>query len=277
MTFQSDTFVGQNKLKLFYRVYKPDGKITAILLPVHGLCEHSGRYLNVVNYFVPRGYAFYILDHRGHGQSEGTPGYVEKFSYFVDDLNTFMGIVRRENPASKIFLVGHSIGGLIASIYAIDHQKEFDGLIVSAATIQPGSSMNKKKLLLARMLAFIAPHLGMEKINADGISRSEKEVAAYENDPLVYRGKITIRLGLELINAMRYFDKQMYTIRLPVLIMSGTSDILSDPKSSKTLFDNISSKDKMLKYYTDFYHEIFNEPQCEEVFVDMEHWLATHL
>ncbi|MFC1874150.1 alpha/beta fold hydrolase, partial [Chloroflexota bacterium] len=84
----SGNFTGQGKLNLFYQGYLPIGEPKAILLTVHGLAEHGGRYMNVVDYFVPRGYAVYSFDQRGHGQSEGMRGYVEKFSYYIDDLKT---------------------------------------------------------------------------------------------------------------------------------------------------------------------------------------------
>jgi alpha-beta hydrolase superfamily lysophospholipase len=277
MKFKSGTFTGQKNLELFYRAYEPDGKSAAVLLLVHGLFEHSGRYINLMNYFVPRGYSFYTFDQRGHGQSAGKPGYVEKFSYYLDDLKTFFDIVRRENPLRKVFLAGHSIGGLIATEYSLQHQKEFDGLIISGATFQPGTSASKVEVFLGRILSICAPWLGIDRLDASAISRDKNVVDAYVHDPLVYRGKITARLGIELLDAMHNFQSHMNDIRIPILIMSGTEDYLSDPKSSKVLFDSISSKDKTLKYYDGFYHEIFNEPGSETVFVDMEYWLATHL
>ncbi len=277
MKFKSGTFTGQKNMELFYRAYEPDGKTAAVLLLVHGLFEHSGRYINLMNYFVPRGYSFYTFDQRGHGQSAGKPGYVEKFSFYLDDLKTFFDLVRRENPLRKVFLAGHSIGGLIVTEYALQHQKEFDGLIISGATFQPGTSAPKAEVFLGRILSVCAPWLGIDRLDASAISRDKNVVDAYLHDPLVYRGKITARLGIELLDAMHNFQSHTNDIRIPILIMSGTEDYLSDPKSSKVLFDSISSKDKTLKYYDGFYHEIFNEPGSETVFVDMEYWLATHL
>lgn len=277
MKSTSGTFTGRNNLELFYRSYEPDGKTAAVLLFVHGLFEHSGRYVNMMNYFVPRGYSSYIFDQRGHGKSPGKPGYVEKFSYYLDDLKTFFDLVRRENPLLKIFIVGHSIGGLIAAEYSLQHQKEFDGLVISGATFQFGASVSQAKIFLGRILALCAPWFGIDRLDASAISSDKKVVDSYVNDPLVYRGKVTARLGIELLNAMQDFQQRLNDIRVPILIMSGTNDYLSDPKYSRILFDGISSKDKTLKYYDGFYHEIFNEPGRETVFIDMEHWLATHL
>jgi len=277
MKSKTGKFTGKNKFELFYQSHEPDGKATAVLLLVHGLFEHSGRYMHMMNYFVPRGYSFYMFDQRGHGKSAGKPGYVEKFSYYLDDLKTFYDLVRHENPLSKIFLVGHSIGGLIAAKYSLEHQKEFDGLIISGGTFQPGSSASRYQIFLGRLLSVCAPYVGISPLDASAISSDKYVVEAYVKDPLIYRGKITARVGIELLDAMEDFRSRMCDLFMPILIMSGTNDYLSNPKYSRILFENINSKDKTLKYYDGFYHEIFNEPGRETVFIDMEHWLLNHI
>jgi len=130
-------FKGHKTLNLYYQCWQPDGELKAILLVVHGLAEHSGRYANLVNYFLPKGYAIWALDHRGHGKSEGLRGYVERFSDYLDDLKTFFDVVRSEHGDTKIFLVGHSMGAIIATAYtvAVSHQQELAGLIVSGVGV----------------------------------------------------------------------------------------------------------------------------------------------
>jgi len=120
-------FKGRKNLNLYYQCWLPAKRPKAILLVVHGFAEHSGRYINLVNYFVPKGYAVYSLDHQGHGKSEGRRGYVERFSYYLDDLKTFFDIVRGKHGDAKIFIVGHSMGGTIATAYAVHHQDELAG------------------------------------------------------------------------------------------------------------------------------------------------------
>ena len=268
---------GQRNSNLFYQGHLPPRKPRAILLVVHGLAEHFGRYTNVVDYFVPKGYAVYGFDQRGHGQSEGMPGYVEKFSYYIDDLKTFIDMVRINHPGEKFFLVGHSVGGTIAIAYSLRYQDKIDGLILSSATIEPGSSLSPVKIALARLLSLIAPKMGVHVIEASAISRDQAVVNAYVHDPLVYRGKIRARLGAELIKTMQKLPKQMPEIHLPVLIMSGSIDRLSNPEGSQRLYEGIDSRDKTIKFYDGFYHEIFNEPERDQVFGDMEAWLAARL
>ena len=111
-------FTGSNKLNLYWQSWVPEGTPVAVLLIVHGLAEHSGRYTNPVNYFVPKSYAVYSFDLPGHGKSDGKRGYVERFSNYVDDVKTYYDMVKQQNKDTKIFLVGHSMGGTIATAYA---------------------------------------------------------------------------------------------------------------------------------------------------------------
>ena len=270
-------FKGLRNLNLYYQCWLPSNEFKTILLIVHGLAEHSGRYTNLVNYFVPRGYAVYGFDQRGHGKSDGLRGYVDKFSNFVNDLNTFLSIVHSRQHDARIFMVGHSIGGTIAAAYAIFHQDDFDGLILSGATLKVGAGVSAGVIIAARVLSLLLPKAGLYVIDATAVSRDKGVVSAYVSDPLVYRGKIRARLGIELIKAMETLQRQMPKICLPILVLHGTADQLSDPEGSKILYARVSSRDKTLKLYEGFYHEIFNEPECEQVFADVEAWLATRV
>ena len=270
-------FKGKKDLSLYYQSWLPARGPKAILLVVHGFAEHSGRYMNIVNHFVPKGYAVYGLDHRGHGKSEGLRGYVERFSYYLDDLKTFFDIVRSEHDDAKVFIVGHSMGGAIATAYAVEHQDEFDGLILSGAGLKMSNGSLRMLVPLVRILSMLLPKMGITFIDVSTISRDEDVVEAYVNDPLVYWGKIRARLGSELAMVMQKLPQQMPEIVLPILIMHGTADRLVDPEGSRLLYEKISSEDKTLKLYDGFYHEIFNEPGREQVSKDMEGWLNTRL
>jgi len=270
-------FTGCEGNSLYYQNWLPAGKPKAVLIIVHGLAEHSGRYKNVIDYFVPRGYAAYTFDNRGHGKSEGKRGYIERFSCYIDDLALFLDLVRSKHPENMIFIIGHSIGATIAATFAINHQDEFNGLILSGTVIKPGISLSRAKITMANLLSYILPKVGVDRINVSTISRDKAVVDAYINDPLVYKGKISARLSAELIKAMQSLTHQMPQIKLSVLIMHGTEDRLSDPEGSRILYQRVSSIDKTLKLYSGFYHEIYNEPECEQVFITVEEWLDTHI
>ena len=270
-------FTGRNNYNLYRQAWLPDGVPIAVLIIVHGIAEHSGRYSNLVNYFVPKGYAVYSFDLRGHGKSDGIRSYVEHFSYYLDDLKIFYDKVREENKNAKVFLVGHSMGSTIVLAYAVEHQSELNGLIVSGTTLKAGASVSKASILMAKILSVLVPKMGVASLDANLISRDKAVVDAYVHDPLVYTGKLRARWGAELLKTMIKLQSQLSELSLPVLIMQGTVDRISDPSSSKMLFDGVGSKDKTMKLYDGFYHEIFNDPQRQEVFSDMEAWFKLHI
>ncbi|MDY6918214.1 MAG: alpha/beta hydrolase [Chloroflexota bacterium] len=271
------TFSGCRNLELCHQCWVPDGEVKAVLLVAHGLAEHIGRYTNLVDYFVPRGYAVHGLDHCGHGRSEGLRVHVERFSDYVDDLKTFFDMVSDEHAGARIFLVGHSMGGTIATAYALRYQQELAGLMLSGATLKIGAGISSGQVLAARVLSAVSPKMGVSVLDASAISQDSAVVDAYVNDPLVYRGKIRARQAAEFLKTVQALPAQMSKLTLPILIMHGTSDRLSDSEGSQMLYDRAGSADKTLKLYEGFYHEIFNEPGREQVFADMEAWLAARL
>lgn len=270
-------FTGRNNYNLYRQAWLPDGIPAAVLIVVHGIAEHSGRYANLVNYFVPKGYAVYSFDLRGHGKSDGKRSYIERFSYYLDDLKTFYNKVIEENKNIKAFLVGHSMGSTLAIDYALEHRNEFSGLIVSGTTLKPGASINKTSIFMAKILSVILPKMGVSALSADGISRDKAVIEAYVNDPLDYTGKLSARTGAELLKTMGKIQSRISELSLPILIMHGTADCISDPSSSQMLFDGAGSKDKTLKLYEGFYHEVFNDPGRQQVFSDMDDWLKLHV
>ena len=277
MKHKEGKFNGLKNLQLYWQCWLPDGKPKAILLVAHGLAEHSGRYKNLVNYFVPKGYAVYALDHRGHGKSEGTRSYVDSFNDYLTDLKTFFDMVRKEHKNTKIFLFGHSLGGTIATAYAVEHQEELAGLILSGSSLVPSTSVSPALLAVAGVVSALLPKMGVTLLDASAISRDKSVVDAYVSDPLVFRGKVPARTGAELARMWKQLPEQMPKIKLPVLIMHGFTDQLADPRGSKLLYERVGSKDKTLKLYDNCYHEICNEPEREQVFVDMEAWLAKRI
>ena len=226
-------FKGRDDINLYYQCWLPADEPEAILLVVHGLAEHSGRYSNLANYFVPRGYGVYGYDQRGHGKSDGLRGYVDRFSYFVDDLDIFLRLVHSRHHDAKIFLVGHSIGGTIATAYTILRQDGFDGLILTGATLSTPTDVAADTIFAARILSLILPKAGLYIIDAEAISQDKNVVNAYVYDPLVYRGKIRARLGVELIKAMGTVKRQISEIYLPILVMHGAQ--LSIPEGTQAV------------------------------------------
>ena len=275
MKHQEGHFKGLKDFDIYYQGWLPEGEPQAVLLVAHGMGEHSGRYGNVVNHFVPQGYAVYAPDHRGHGKSEGQRVYVERFTHFLDDLKTFFDMVRGWHPDLKIFLLGHSMGGAVSIAYALRHQDELEGLILSGAAIKAGEDISPLLLLVGKILSVILPKMGVAALDISTLSRDPETIAAYNDDPLVHQGKMTARLGAETIATLESFSKQASQLRLPILIMHGGADKITDPQGSQWLYETVSSAVKTLKIYEGHYHEIFNDLGREQVLADVQAWLAT--
>jgi len=269
------TFKGDKGLNLFYQCWLPNTNPKAVLLIVPGLAEHSGRYTNVVNYFVPRAYAVCGLDTQGHGKSDGLRCYIDRFSDYIDDIKIFFNIVHQRYSDRKIFMVGHSMGATIALAYAVQHQRDLAGLIISGVGLKPGSSISPVLKRVVRLISFLFPKMGVTVLDATAISQDKAVVDAYIHDPLVHRGKITARLGAELLKTIDRLPSQIPMINLPIIIMQGTEDLLCNPEGSPMVYDLVGSRDKTLKLYEGFHHEIFNEPGHLQVMADLEAWLAT--
>lgn len=273
MIYQEDNFTGYGDTNLYYQSWLPEEKPRAVLIIVHGLAEHGGRYGNIVEYFVPRGYGVYAFDLRGHGKSEGWRCYVERFEYYVRDLETFVSIVKKEQTGYQVYVLGHSMGSTIGIAYALHNQAEIDGLIVTGTTLKPGSSVTPVQIFMAGAMSAILPRMGVATLDAGSISQDRDVVQAYLNDSLVYNGKVTARLGAELLKVMKILQQKLSDIHLPVLILHGADDKLADPQSSQLLYDNVSSMDKTVLFYKGYHHEIHNEPGRNSVLADIENWL----
>jgi len=277
MKHQEGVFMGVRKTSLYYQGWLPEGEIRAVLLVVHGLAEHSGRYMNLVNRFVPLDYAVYGIDHIGHGRSEGRRLYVDRFVDFTEPLGTYADMVRCWNPGKPLFLVGHSMGGLIGALHLIAHQKELAGAVLSGPAVKAPGNVPRAVIFIGRMLSTLLPRLGLVPLEAEGVSRDPAVVKAYLDDPLVCRRKMTARLGAELLGAMERIGAEANRIHLPLLILQGGADRLVDPSGAQMLYEKAASPDKKLIVYEGFYHEVFNEPQHDRVLSDVEQWLEGHL
>lgn len=264
-------------VRLYCREWLPAGAPRAKLLLAHGLAEHSGRYEHVARFFAGHGFSLHAIDHEGHGKSAGTPGFVASFQHYLDGLSALLDHARRDGDAVPLFLVGHSMGGLIAALFLLGHQQAFAGCVLSGPLVKSDAEPPRLVLLVNRLLSKILPRLGVLRLDATAVSRDPVVVERYLSDPLVFNGKVTTRLVNELFVATRRLVAEAGAIRIPLLLLHGESDRLTSPEGSKLLHGLVSSTDKTLKHYPGLYHEIFNEPEQVEVLTDVLAWLQRHL
>ena len=277
MKHQEGFFRAVRDANIYFQSWSPESEPRAVLLIVHGLGEHSGRYENVVNHFIPLGYAVYGIDHFGHGKSDGTRVYVKRFDDYTNTLKVYFDKVRGSQPDKPIFLVGHSMGGLIGAVYLLDHQAELAGAVLSGPAVKIPEYVTPFILFMGKMLSALVPKYGLLPLDANGVSRDPAVVQAYVNDPLVYRGKMTARLAAEMLKAMLTVSAQAARITLPIMIVQGSADRLVNPAGAQMLYDVVISVDKEIKIYDGLYHEVFNEPEHDKVLRDVEIWLESNL
>jgi len=261
--------------RLYFQSWSPDTAPKAIILLIHGYAEHSGRYQYFAEHCVEQGYAVYTLDHWGHGKSDGTYGFVPRFSVFHDGVDALLTNARSDHSALPI--VGHSMGGLISASYLLENQSKFTGCVLSGPAIKAAEEPSKFMLMISKLLSRFAPKMGVVALDANGVSRDPKVVADYLADPLVYHGKMGARLATEMLGRMTFVQGNAHKITLPVLMLHGGKDSLTAVEGSIFLDAHISSTDKILKIYPELFHEIFNEPERDMVLTDMTDWIDGQL
>ncbi len=259
--------------RLFYQSWVPE-PMHQVMVIAHGLGEHSGRYRNLVEFFSPKGCGFFALDHRGHGRSSGTRGHIDSFDQYGDDLNTLIQKICTETGREKVILVGHSLGGLIAVSYLLRYQETISHLILSSPALRTKEPPPKLKAAAGKLLARIVPSLTMaNEIDPTHICREEKVVKAYIDDPLVHN-RVSTRFFVEYLKASEQAFNMAPSLTVPMLLLQAQQDLIVDPQASKEFFEAAGSKNKEMKVYEGQYHEIFNEPEKEITFSDLEAWLA---
>lgn len=260
----------------YYREWTCGSEPKGIVLLVHGLGEHCERYNKLGSVLNQAGYDLSSIDLPSHGRSDGKRGHIDAFSDFNKAVLQLHSLIRDAHPNTAIHLLGHSMGGLIASSVLLEHQDKFSSALLSGAAIQSPQEPPSWQVSLIRTIAKFAPKLGMLALDASGISKDSAVVDDYMNDPLVNKGKLSAGFLSEMFATMNHVKDNAGTINLPLLIMHGSDDVMTAPAGSQLLYDTISSNDKSLKIYSGLLHEIFNEPEVDIVHFDVLNWLESH-
>ncbi len=266
---------GVRGVELYWQGWLPDGPPTGVVLLCHGLGEHSGRYGNVVDALVPDGWAVYGLDHRGHGLSGGRRAHLDRYDDWLADYDTFRKHVVARHPGLPVFLLGHSMGGQVALAYALDHQAELAGLVLSAPALA-SNAIPKAAVPVLKALAKVAPTLRPAGIDATKVSKDPAVVAAYQADPLVHQGNPTLGLSSALFAQFDVLPERARGLTLPLLLQHGTLDVLTDPAGTRALEAASGSPDQTVHWYEGLWHEIYNEPERDKPLSDLRDWLAAH-
>jgi acylglycerol lipase len=262
-------------LRLFEQSWSPEAA-KALVVVVHGYAEHSARYESAALHLAQNGYAVQAFDLRGHGRSQGGRCFVRRFDEYLDDLHVVLLRAASTWPEIPVFLLAHSLGGLIASLYVISERAALSGFILSAPSVRLGRDFTELQARAALVLGGLFPHLPMVKCQSSSISRDPAVVQAYQTDALVYHGRTPARTGAEIVRAIRRIQRNMERIAIPLLVMHGGQDQVTDSEGSRELWARVGSTDKRIRICDGLYHEIMNEPEKASVLKEMSDWLDAH-
>ncbi len=276
MTFTEEMVSGSGGVKLFVH-HHPAVNLRAQAVLIHGFGEHSGRYHLLIESLARQGIAVTAYDHRGHGKSEGLYGHVDCFSDYESDLRRILEYARRREPAKDCFLIAHSMGGLVALRYLMGRHTGISGAVISAPLIRLAIRPPTHKVLIAKIAATISPRLRLpNEIDPAVLSRDPEIGKAYAADALV--GKlVSARWFIEALRAMEELRHCAAEVTLPLLVMHGTKDRLASVEATQELFAQLGSTDKELAIYDGFYHELFNEPEKQELYARVNNWINARL
>lgn len=282
MTFHHKEFhilSGSDKSKLYCQSWtKP--KANRLVVFHHGFGEHSGRYTNLLRYFAKSDVNFYSFDMRGHGNSEGKRGHADSFDLYVRDLSDFVSEVLKRENKERFFLLGHSLGGAITLRYAQEgiNQDNILGLVLSSPALRVRMDFEKRiKKVVGSFLSKFSPATTVDaNLELRFLSHDPEVIEAYRQDPLVH-GKVSFRMGTELLELGPRLIRKAGVLRCPVLILHGQEDGLIDVNGSTELYKNLIYRNKRIRIYPDLYHELMNEfpEHREEVFRDIQSFWET--
>ena len=268
---ESGSFEGAHGTRLFEQSWHPSGKTRAVIVIHHGLKSHSEHYADFARRAASIGYAVYAYDMRGHGRSEGPRATLDDFEDLTSDLATFMGRVKMREPAAPVFLMGHSVGGAVVTLYTEERKPKLAGLIVLAAAIRVDSP--PIVAAAAPLSALLTPNFPALDVPNSAFSRDSAVVADMDKDPLIYQPPGPARSIGGLVAAIEKIWAHADEIDVPILGLHGTADKATDPRGTIDLVNGVHSSDKKLLLYKGLYHDMFHEPEHEQVLGDVFAWL----
>jgi alpha-beta hydrolase superfamily lysophospholipase len=252
-----------------------DGPPRATVALVHGLAEHAGRYAEIARRLNAARIALFAVDLRGHGQSPGARAWVEQFDEYLLDTEALLDVAAQ--GGGPLFLMGHSMGGTISALYAVerlgDKGPAIAGLILSSAALVPGRDVPRVLIALSRIISRLLPRLPTMKVDATWLSRDPDAVAANRADPLVHHGGIPARTGAGILEAMNRIERRRANLRLPVLVFHGTADKLTEPEGSREFSKHVGSTDRTLVLHEGSYHETMNDLDQMRVIDGLIAWI----
>ncbi|GFP85753.1 caffeoylshikimate esterase [Phtheirospermum japonicum] len=243
-------------------------QVRGLVVILHGLNEHSAGSVVIGCYYPHSNAANRLCYVSGHGGSDGLHAYVHSLDYAVNDMKMFLTKVLAENPEVPCFCFGHSTGGAIVLKAVLDPnvRQRIAGIVLTspAVGVQPSHPIFA---VLAPVFSWLLPRFQFSAANKRGIavSRDPEALAAKYSDPLVFTGSIRVRTGYEILRTTAYLQQNLSRLTVPLFVLHGMADSVTDPKASQKLYEEASSIDKTIKLYEGLLHDLLFEPEKEEI------------
>lgn len=249
----------------------------ANLIINHGFAEHCDRYDYVAEEFNKKNISVYRYDLRGHGRTKSKKGDIDSFFDFIEDLDILVDEILDKDPATPLFMLGHSMGGFITCLYGIEHKEKLAGQIFSGPGVIKANQVKGIKGTILSLLARVMPNFKIRNALTDDVCSDKEVVDEYMNDPMILTHATARFLNEFQIKGVNYIEENIKEYDYPCFISHGEKDNIISKEASIFLYNSISSKDKEVKIYDDLYHEILNEKNKDEIINDMSNWIYNQI
>lgn len=275
MQYKQGTFIGTRDVELYYQSWHPTNSAHAIVVGIHGHGDHSGGLRNIISHLVPAGYAWYGFDLRGHGHSPGLRGHIQNWSDFQGDLQAFLSWVKQIEGQKPIFILGHSLGGLISIEYALRHPEDLSGIISTSPAL--GYSQTPPfKALLFRTLSYLKPNYSLESLpDYTKLTRDSQVIEILAADPLRHE-QMSLKLWREFRHARNWVRAHAPALRVPILMLYGLDDKITPASVNRQFLASLVLADKEHREYGQTLHRPFDDVNRAEVLNHIAAWLKRH-
>lgn len=258
---------------LYYASAMPPGGAKAMLAMIHGYADHGARYAHVMGALAEHGIGSVIIDLRGHGRAGGTRGYCGRFGEMLDDARELRRLVEERAKGIPMFLFGHSFGGLVATMSALEHSASWRGLVLSAPFFGLAMDVPRLKIVAGRIASRIVPKLALPTgLAGKDMTHDQAKARDYDSDPLVFKNA-TARWFTETSTAQERVLAEAGRLTLPLYITFGTADRVASITAAKKVFDAAGSADKTWDPREGLFHEVLNEPSWKDIVEPIARWI----
>ncbi len=275
--FESFTTVSEDGLNLQGYRWMPTSSPQGVVVITHGLRDHALRYAELAESLATNGLVVYAQDLRGFGRSEGERQRFDSMTQVTNDLDRIILRAQKDFPGLKIFAFGHSLGGLITTEYALVHQKNLAGMVLSGPALKLGDDVSGFSVFVVRILGFVLPSLSVQPLEDTYFVRTEEAQTAFRADTLISFDNLPARSAAATADAIDNVQTNMEKITLPFLITHSSADKITNIEGSRQLAKRAGSADKLLLEPATSYHDQLHEPEKAEFIQAVQNWILTRL